>query len=289
MSANLKGIMLMVISMGCLTLTDMLIKIVSQTLPIGQVMIFYGVGALAVFWGLLRINGESIKLSPLTNSAVVWRNIGDLIAMNSMFLALVYVPLSTVGAVIQAVPILVTACAALFLGEQVGLKRASAIFIGFLGTLLIIQPGAANFDITTILVLIAAVGMALRDIATKLVRENFSTLLISFYSCFLFIVSGSILLLIKGDPSVPDLENSVIIVSMIVAGCLGFFFMTKAVRLGDMSVVTPFRYTRLLFSMAAGIVILGEQVNGIMLVGSALTLLSGLYIWRREVVIHSSY
>ena len=87
----------------------------------------------------------------------------------------------------------------------------------------------------------------------------------------------------------PDLENSVIIVSMIVAGCLGFFFMTKAVRLGDMSVVTPFRYTRLLFSMAAGIVILGEQVNGIMLVGSALTLLSGLYIWRREVVIHSSY
>ena len=288
MSANLKGIMLMVISMGCLTLTDMLIKIVSQTLPIGQVMIFYGVGALAVFWGLLRINGESIKLSPLTNSAVVWRNIGDLIAMNSMFLALVYVPLSTVGAVIQAVPILVTACAALFLGEQVGLKRASAIFIGFLGTLLIIQPGAANFDITTILVLIAAVGMALRDIATKLVRENFSTLLLSFYSCFLFIVSGSFLLLIKGDPSVPDLEISLMIVSMIVAGCLGFFFMTKAVRLGDMSVVTPFRYTRLLFSMAAGIIILGEQVNGIMLIGSALTILSGLYIWRREVVIHSS-
>ena len=52
----------MVISMGCLTLTDMLIKIVSQTLPIGQVMIFYGVGALAVFWGLLRINGESIQV-----------------------------------------------------------------------------------------------------------------------------------------------------------------------------------------------------------------------------------
>ena len=278
----------MVISMGCLTLTDMLIKIASQTLPIGQVMIFYGVGALAVFWGLLRINGESIQLSPFTNLAVVWRNIGDLIAMNSMFLALVYVPLSTVGAVIQAVPILVTACAALFLGEQVGLKRASAIFIGFLGTLLIIQPGAANFDITTILVLIAAVGMALRDIATKLVRENFSTLLLSFYSCFLFIISGSILLLIEGDPGVLDSENSVLLVLMIISGCLGFFFMTKAVRLGDMSVVTPFRYTRLLFSMAAGILILGEQVNGIMLIGSALTILSGLYIWRRELVIHSS-
>ena len=287
MNANLKSIMLMVIAMGCLTLTDMLIKILSHKLPIGQVMILYGVGALAVFWVLLRVKGESIQLSPLTNPAVVWRNVGDLIAMNSMFLALVYVPLSTIGAVIQAVPILVTASAALFLGERVGLKRASAILIGFLGTLLIIQPGAANFDITATLVLIAAVGMAIRDIATKLVRETFSTLLLSFYSCFLFIFSGSILLCIKGDPSVPDLENSAIIVSMIVAGCMGFFFMTEAVRLGDMSVVIPFRYTRLLFSMAAGILILGEQVNAIMLIGSALTILSGLYIWRREIVIQS--
>ena len=154
----------------------------------------------------------------------------------------------------------------------------------FLGTLLIIQPGAATFDITATLVLFAAVGMALRDIATKLVRENFSTLLLSFYSCFLFIFSGGILLIIKGDPSVPNLENLVILAAMIVAGCLGFFFMTEAVRSGDMSVVIPFRYTRLLFSMAAGTLIFGEQVNVIMIIGSALTILSGLYIWHREIV-----
>ena len=279
--------MLMVIAMGCLTLTDMLIKIVSQTLPTGQVMIFYGVGALVVFWGLLRIKGESIQLSPLTNSAVIWRNVGDLIAINSMFLALVYVPLSTIGAVIQAVPLIVTAAAALFLREKVGLRRISAILVGFLGTLLIIQPGATTFDITATLVLIAAIGMALRDIATKLVRENFSTLLLSFYSCFLFIFSGSILLIIKGDPTVPSSEHIFILTAMIVAGCLGFFFMTEAVRLGDMSVVIPFRYTRLLFSMTAGILILGEQVNAIMLIGSALTILSGLYIWHREIGMQS--
>ena len=136
MSANLKSIMLMIIAMGCLTLTDMLIKIASQSLPIGQVMITYGIGALVVFWGLLRIKGEPIQLSPLTNPAVIWRNVGDLIAMNSMFLALVYVPLSTIGAVIQAVPLLVTAAAALFLGEQVGLRRISAIFVGFFGNII---------------------------------------------------------------------------------------------------------------------------------------------------------
>ena len=85
----------------------------------------------------------------------------------------------------------------------------------------------------------------------------------------------------------PVLVNSFTIAVMIVTGSLGFFFMTEAVRLGEMSVVSPFRYTRLLFSMAAGILILGEQVNTYMIIGSALTILSGLYIWRREIVMQS--
>ncbi len=277
----------MIAAMGCLTLADLLIKITSQTLPIGQVMIIFGGGSIIVFWGLMSIKGESIRLSSFINPTVVLRNIGDLIAINSMCLALVYVPISTIGAVIQTVPLMVTAAAALFLGEQVGARRILAIFIGFLGTLFIIQPGAATFDIATTLVVIAAVGMALRDISTKLVPESFSTLLLSFYSCVLFILSGSVLLMITGGASVPDLDMIFKLGTMIALGSLGFFFMTGAVRLGDISVVIPFRYSRLLFSVAAGIFILGEQVSAIMLFGSALTILSGLYIWRREIVIQN--
>ena len=277
----------MITAMGCLTLADLLIKIASQTLPIGQVMIFYGVGSIIVFWSLMGIKGEPIRLSPLTNPAVLLRNIGDLIAINGMCLALVYVPISTVGAVIQTVPIMVTVAAALFLGERVGTRRILAIFIGFLGTLFIIQPGAATFEITTILVFIAAVGMALRDIATKLVRENFSTLLLTFYTSMLFILSGSVLLIITGGASVPDMGMIAILAATIVLGSLGFFFTTEAVRMGDVSVVIPFRYTRILFSLAAGILVLGEQINPIMLFGIALTILSGLYIWRREIVIQN--
>ena len=285
MNANLKSIILMIIGMGCLTLGDLLIKIASQTLPLGQVMIVFGVGSITVFLGLMRLKGESVRLSPFTNPAVVLRNIGDLIAINGMCLALVFVPISTIGAVIQTVPLMVTAAAALFLGERVGTRRWLAIVIGFLGTLFVIQPGAGTFDITTTLVLIAAVGMALRDITTKLVRENFSTLLLSSYTSVLFIISGSVLLIISGGASVPDIGMIATLAAMIASGSLGFFFTTKAVRLGDVSVVIPFRYTRILFSLAAGILVLGEQVNAVMLFGSALTILSGLYIWRREIVI----
>ena len=284
MNANLKSIILMIIGMGCLTLCDLLIKIASQTLPLGLVMIVFGIGSITVFLVLMRTKGESVRLSPFTNPAVVLRNIGDLIAINGMCLALVFVPISTIGAVIQTVPLMVTAAAALFLGERVGTRRWLAIVIGFLGTLFVIQPGTGTFDITTTLVLIAAVGMALRDITTKLVRENFSTLLLSSYTSVLFIISGSILLIISGGASVPDIEMIAILAAMIASGSLGFFFTTKAVRLGDVSVVIPFRYTRILFSLAAGILILGEQVDAVTLFGSALTILSGLYIWRREIV-----
>ena len=287
MSANLKSIILMIIGMGCLTLCDLLIKIASQTLPLGQVMIVFGVGSITVFMGLMRIKGESVRLSSLTNPAVVLRNIGDLIAINGMCLALVLVPISTIGAVIQTVPLMVTAAAALFLGERVGKRRWLAIVIGFLGTLFIIQPGAANFDITTTFVLIAAVGMALRDITTKLVWEKFSTLLLSSYTSALFIISGSFLLIISGGASVPDIGMIAILAAMVASGSLGFFFTTKAVRLGDVSVVIPFRYTRILFSLAAGTLILSEQLNALMLFGSALTIFSGLYIWRREIVIQN--
>ena len=287
MSANLKSIILMIIGMGCLTLCDLLIKIASQTLPLGQVMIVFGVGSITVFLGLMSIKGESVRLSPFTNPAVVLRNIGDLIAINGMCLALVLVPISTIGAVIQTVPLMVTAAAALFLGERVGKRRWLAIVIGFLGTLFIIQPGAANFDITTTFVLIAAVGMALRDVTTKLVWEKFSTLLLSSYTSALFIISGSFLLIISGGASVPDIGMIAILAAMVASGSLGFFFTTKAVRLGDVSVVIPFRYTRILFSLAAGTLILGEQVNAIMLFGIALTILSGLYIWRREIVVQN--
>jgi drug/metabolite transporter (DMT)-like permease len=284
---NLKSIILMITGMGCLTLADLLIKIASQTLPLGQVMIVFGAGSITMFLGLMRIKGESVRLSPFTNPAVLLRNIGDLIAINGMCLALVFVPISTIGAVIQTVPLMVTAAAALFLRERVGTRRWLAIVVGFLGTLFVIQPGAGTFNITTILVLIAAVGMALRDISTKLVRENFSTLLLSSYTSVLFIISGGVLLIISEGAIVPDIGMIAILAAMIISGSLGFFFTTKAVRLGDVSVVIPFRYTRLLFSVAAGILILGEQINAIMLFGSALTILSGLYIWRREIVIQN--
>ena len=275
----------MTIAMGCFTFADLLIKIASETMPVGQIMILLGIGSSFVFLTLLRMKGEAIRLSPLLNSAVMLRNAGELIAATSMCLALAYVPISTIGAIIQTVLLMITAAAALFLGERVGVRRALAIGVGFLGTLFIVQPGDTNFDAMTGLVLVSAIGMTLRDVGTKLVSDGFSTLLLSFYSCVLFASSGVLLLLFTGGASVPDANMTVLFLAMVALGSFGVIFVTEAVRLGDMSVVSPFRYTRLLYSLAAGIIILDEQVNTTTLFGSALTIGAGLYIWRRELML----
>ena len=286
-SANLKSIILMIIAMGCFTFADLLIKIASETMPVGQIMILLGIGSSFVFLTLLRIKGEAMRLSPLFNSAVMLRNAGELIAATSMCLALAYVPISTIGAIIQTVPLMITAVAALFLGERVGIRRALAIGVGFLGALFIVQPGDANFDTMTGLVFVSAIGMTIRDVGTKLVSDSFSTLLLSFYSCVLFASSGVILLLFTGGASVPNANMTLLLLAMVALGSFAVIFMTEAVRLGDMSVVSPFRYTRLLFSLAAGVIILDEQVNTMMLFGSALTIAAGLYIWRREITLNT--
>ncbi len=276
----------MIIAMGCFTFADLLIKIASETIPVGQIMILLGVGSSFVFLTLLRIKGEAIRLSPLLNSAVMLRNAGEVIAATSMCLALAYVPISTIGAIIQTVPLMITAVAALFLGEHVGVRRVLAIGVGFLGAIFIVQPGDANFDAMTGLVFVSAIGMTLRDVGTKLVSDNFSTPLLSFYSCVFFASSGVILLLFTGGTSVPDADMTALFLAMVALGSFGVILMTEAVRLGDMSVVSPFRYTRLLYSLAAGVIILDEQVNVMMLFGSALTIGAGLYIWRRELSVN---
>jgi drug/metabolite transporter (DMT)-like permease len=284
-NANLRSVILMIAGMLCFTLADLLIKIASRTLPVGQVMIMLGGGSTLVFLALMVAKGEAIRISPLRQPAVILRNIGDFLGATSMCLALAYVPLSTVGAVIQAVPLMITAAAALFLGERVGMRRFSAILVGFSGVLLILQPGAGDFDVMVILALIAVIGLSARDIGTKLISQNVSTLLLSLYASVLFVLSGSLLLIITGGASWPGPWILVMFLVMVALGSLGYIFVTNAVRLGEMSVVSPFRYSRLLFSVAAGVMILGEEVNAMLLTGCALTIGAGLYIWRREIVL----
>jgi len=283
--ANLHSVMLMIVAMGAFTIADLLIKILSQTLPVGQVMLILGLGSAFVFRILMAMKGEALLLTPLRQPAMMLRNVGDVVGSLSMCLALAYVPISTIGAVIQAVPLMLAAAGALFLGERVGVRRLSAILVGFSGVVFILQPGRADFNAMVVLALIAAIGLTVRDIGTKLLSREVSTLLVSFYGAMIFAISGGVLLSVTGGASWPDATMLVMFLVMIGLGSVGYICVTTSVRIGEMSVVSPFRYSRLLFSVAVGVIVLGEQVNALMLFGCALTMGAGLYIWRREIIL----
>ena len=279
---NLRGIIYMIIGMACFTVGDMCVKLASQELPSGQVMIFLGLGCCLVFAVLLLRTGEPMWNSAFFEGPVMLRNVGEIIGSYGMFMSLLYLPLSTVTAITQTLPLLLTLAAALFLGETVGKHRIAAVVVGFIGSLIVIRPGMNGFDQYALLTFVAVFGMSMRDIGSRLARRSISSLLLSFYSAFTMMVFGVFLLLLSGGAKVPTFTTCLYLVGLVAAASLGLMMVTQSVRTGELSVVAPFRYVRLLFAVLLGIFILDEVIDRWTIIGSAITIIAGLYIWLRE-------
>ena len=140
-SDNLRGIIYMITAMACFTVGDMCVKLASQELPSGQVMIALGLGCTIVFGFMLIRSGEPMWSRAFLERPVVLRNVGEIIGSYGMFMSLAFLPLSTVTAITQTLPLLLTLIAALFLGEKVGVHRLTAVVVGFIGSLIVIRPG----------------------------------------------------------------------------------------------------------------------------------------------------
>ena len=142
---NLRASLLMVAAMACFALEDVLIKQLATGMPTGQVIMLIGAGGGVVFGLLAWLSGRSLLSRALLLRPVLLRNLSEAVGSVMFILALVCTTLSAASAILQATPLAVTLGAALFLGESVGWRRWTAIGIGFIGVLLIIQPGLAGF------------------------------------------------------------------------------------------------------------------------------------------------
>lgn len=173
--------------------------------------------------------------------------------------------------------------AQLIFKEHVGWRRWVAILIGLLGVIVIIQPGTDSFSPLSILALIGMIGFAGRDLASRAAPASISTHLLGVYGFLSVIVAGVIFALWEGTEFASlRVEVSLFLLAAILAGTLAYAGLMKAMRTGEVSAVTPFRYTRLLFGIALGIAVFGEQLRLSMAVGSGLIVLSGTFILWRE-------
>ncbi|MFV0360012.1 DMT family transporter [Tropicimonas sp.] len=279
---NLHGAILMILSMGGFALEDMFIKQTAALLPVGQIMLFIGIGGFVIFSVAAFSQRQSIFSRELLNGALILRNLFEIVGTFGFVTALALVPIATATAILQSMPLIVTLGAALCLGETVGWRRWLAIAAGFAGMLLIVRPGAETFDPAMLYAVLGAFGLAARDLATPKIPPTVSALQVSAWGFFTYVLMGGAMLLISGGAKpmgMPELRG---LAAALTIGVVSYFMLTISVRIADLSAVAPFRYSRLLFALAVGVVVFHERPDLMTLSGAALIIASGLYTLARE-------
>ncbi len=278
----MRAILLMVLSMFFFTVADLFVKLSSYELPTEMVLVFMGAGTALVFYAALRWQGIDAYRSDYMHWTVAIRTGGEIIAGIGIVTALALVSLATVTAVMQSQPLLVTASGALFLGEKVGIRRFSAVIAGLVGVLFIIRPGMGDFNIYVLLVIMGVIGMTMRDVGSRMVPQNIPSLVLAFYGAFGFAIVGAGMAVHADAFVMPTGLTWLYVVVMIFGGAAGAYFITVAMRLGDVSVVSPFRYVKIVFGMGAGVLFLGEHIDQFTMIGSIIVTAAGIYSFMRE-------
>lgn len=280
-SDNLRGIALMAGSMALFAFEDMFLKFAAADLPTGEILLLTCLVGMSFFGGLARFEGRRTLTRDALHPWVLIRNAGEMIGTFAYITALASVPLATVSAVLQAMPLAVTMGAALFMGEKVGWRRWSAIAVGFAGVLIVIRPGLDGFQPAALWVLVTVAGLGLRDLASRAIPPEISSTQVSAWGVASVALLGAGMMPFQ-TAVIPDLWQSAMLAGAVVFGTAGYWAITQASRTGEVSVVSPFRYSRLIFAIVIGLVVFAEPADVITLSGAALIIGSGLYSFTRE-------
>ncbi|WP_081532263.1 DMT family transporter [Rhodovulum sp. P5] len=282
LSDNMRGALLMMGGMAAFTFNDACMKALSGEVPFFQALFLRGVGTIIFLFALALMLGGLRWRFPLRDwGLTVVRTLAEIGAAYFFITALFHAKLANVTAIIQAIPLSVTLAGALFLGERVGWRRWTAILIGFSGVLLIVRPGTEGFTIYSVYALIAVAFVTLRDLVTRRLSTavpSMTVALVAAIGVTLFAGIGA-----AGGTWVAMSGASV----LKLAGATGFIiggylFSVMAMRVGEVAVVAPFRYTALIWALGLGALVFGEWPSGLTLVGAAIVVGTGVYTFYRE-------
>ena len=272
----------MVEAMLGLAIEDGLIKTLSTQMSVAQILLTIGIGGLLAFQFLAWRSATRIWTSAFWQPAMLIRNIAELVGTLGFVTALALADLTTTSAILQAAPLIVTMGAALFLGERVGWRRWTAIVAGFLGVLMIIRPGTASFDPATVFAVQGVIGLAIRDVAIRRIPKSVPTLELSNYGFLMLLPAAALLLFLGQELTSPSTAFWGLMTVSIVVALVAYFLLVQATRVGDISFVTPFRYSRIVFALIIGVLAFGERPDLWTLFGAAVVIASGLYTLIRE-------
>ncbi|MCB1756518.1 MAG: DMT family transporter [Gammaproteobacteria bacterium] len=198
----------------------------------------------------------------------------------SFFLSLKYLPLADATAIFFCGIFFMTAGSAWMFAEPVGKHRWLAVFIGFMGVLLIVRPGAGVFHPASLLLIVGAASYALMMLWGRKLTETESTFNIMFYFNLVFTLIGSLAVpFVWHDMGLPEILVLLLVSALALSG---YYLMTRAFTLASLSLIAPLEYTSLVWALLLGYLLWGDLPDGLAWFGIAVIVASGLYILYRE-------
>lgn len=279
---NMRGAFFMVGSMTAFTVNDAFMKAVSADLPLFQSIFLRSAIVLPLLMILCKSMGQlRFDLSRKDWVLILIRTTAETLGALLFITALFNMPFANVSAILQALPLTVSLAAAVFLGETLGWRRIVAILIGFVGVILIVRPGGADFTVYSLYAVGAVLSVTIRDLAARQMSRNVPSTLVAVMAA-----AGVTAMATLGLPfetwTPVDLPQLGLLVGAGVFIIGGYVFSVAAMRVGEIGFVAPFRYAGLLFALMLGFVVFGEIPKALTLIGAAIVVAMGLFTLYRE-------
>ncbi len=300
--SNMRGALCALAAGVCFSINDMVIKFLSDQYALHQVVFFRSIVGMLTF--LLLIMPFSGGWSVMRTRMLRWhmvRGVCVVLANSTFFLGLAALNIADAVAIFFVSPLLIALMSIIFLSERVGPRRWAAIGVGFIGVLVIIQPGTSAFQVASVLPVLAALMYGTMHIVARRIGGTESAATMSFYIVVIFIVTSGLIGLTIGDgrfagsshPSLEfmfrawaplDMEDVPLFLLIGSTGVIGATLISQAYRISEAAFAAPFEYISLPLAIIWGITIFGTFPNVSGWIGMALILGAGLYlIWRETI------
>ena len=280
LTKNQIGVMYMIASVISFSIMDICVKWLDYY-PVGQVLFLrFFIGFIPIFF-IIPKNRLLDFYKTSRPGLHAFRAVCGALAIIALFFGLRELPLADVVSLTFGGPIFVTVASIFFLSERVGIKRWSAVLVGFIGMLLIVQPAFVELNYYYIAPIIFCIFFACVAISVRSLSKTEPNYTIAFYFTLLCTVLG-LLSVIKGDWIIPSKTDLIIFIVLGLCGSIGNLLLTHSYRLAEASLVTPIKYLSLIFAIAFGFLIWSEIPKLLTLFGALLVVASSLIIFMRE-------
>jgi drug/metabolite transporter (DMT)-like permease len=269
-------------SMLAFVLNDGLMKLLFIDWSIYQAIFLRGILTIPVMLFIAWSRDQLfIKISSRDWKFILIRTVSEVGAAIFFLSALAHMPLANVTAILQALPLVVTMAAALFLGESVRWRRWMAICAGFIGVLIIIRPGLEGFSIYSLSALGAVICVTVRDLTTSRLSPEVPSMFVALITGVAITGLGAMLL--PTTIWAPINGSHWIILSVAsIAIIFGYLFSVMAMRYGETAFIAPFRYTAMLWAIIFGILFFKDWPDEFTVIGTTIIVIAGVYSFHRE-------